>query len=331
MKILYALLASAAFAMSAAAQTDVAGTWQGELAPAPGSKLKIQFVISGAPGAYAAVVTSPDSGAIKDVKAASVTFADGKLAVAVPALSGGYAGTLRNGAIEGEWSQEGQKLPLNLRPYASPTLTKAEMDALRGEWVGKLTTSGIELPIVLRFSDAGDGTFKGMLDSPDQNARDIPLIELALDGGEFSAKVPLIRGEYKGKLQGEELAGVWTQIGSPMALTLKKGKYVAPSHDLDLPAAAREVLVGRWRGTLGPLEVIVRFETGEGGRIKGLFDVPAQNVKDFPITEATLSGAKLTFRITVIGAEFAGDVGGGKMTGEWKQLGMTNPLTLTRE
>jgi len=33
MKILYALLASAAFAMSAAAQTDVAGTWQGEPRP----------------------------------------------------------------------------------------------------------------------------------------------------------------------------------------------------------------------------------------------------------------------------------------------------------
>jgi len=36
------------------------------------------------------VVTSPDSGAIKNVKAASVTFADGKLAVvAVRQLSGG--------------------------------------------------------------------------------------------------------------------------------------------------------------------------------------------------------------------------------------------------
>ena len=332
MKFLCGLLLSAAFTISATGQTDLAGTWQGELEAAPGSKLKIQFVVTGKPGGgYGVVVTSPNSGAIKDVAAADVAFTDGKLIVDVPKLSGGYTGTLRNGVLEGEWTQEGQKLPLNLRPYQKPTLTKADMDALRGEWVGKLSVSGIELAMVLRFSNADDGTFRAVLDSPDQNARDIPLTDVVLENGELSAEVPMVRGEFVGKLAGDELVGQWSQVGRGTPLTLKKGKYVAATHDLDLSPAARAQVAGTWRGTLGPLDLVVRFEVADQGKFRGFLDVPAQNAKGVQITEASMTGAKLTFRIAAIGAEYTGDASGATITGEWKQVGMTNPRTLKRD
>jgi hypothetical protein len=332
MKILGALLLSAALTLSAAAQTDLAGVWQGDLKPAPGSSLKIQFVITAKPGGgYGAVLTSPDNGAIKDVAAANVNFVDGKLTVDVPKLSGGYAGTLRNGVFEGEWSQEGQKLPLNLRAYTKPTLSKADIDKLTGDWVGTMSSAGIEFTMVFRLSTAADGTFGGVLDIPNRRMG-LAVTDVVLDDGEFSAKAA-VPGEFKGRLSGDEIVGQWTQpnmAGASLPLTVKKGKYVAPTNDLDLPAAAREQLAGSWRGTLGPLELIVRFATDAQGKTHAFLDVPAQNAKDVPITQASLTGSKLTFRISLIGAEYAGDVAGNTITGAWTQVGMTNPLTLTR-
>jgi hypothetical protein len=333
MKLIGALLLSAAFVFTAHAQTDVAGVWQGDLEPAPGSKLKIRFAITAKPGGgYGAVLTSPDAGAIKDVAAGSVTFVDGKLTVDVPNLAGGYTGTLRNGVIQGEWSQEGQKLPLSLRPYAKPTLSKADIDQLTGEWVGTMNGGGAELTMVFRLGAAADGTFGGILDIPGRRMG-LAVTDVVLDNGEFAAKTA-VPGEFKGRLSGNEIAGQWTQPnmgGASLPLTVKKGKYVAPTYELDLPPAAREQLAGSWHGTLGPLELIVRFATDTQGKTHGFLDVPAQGVKDMPIGQASLTGSKLTFRIAVIGADYAGDLAGGKITGEWKQPGMPTPAPLALE
>jgi hypothetical protein len=335
MKLIGALLLSAAFVLPARAQTDVGGVWQGKLEPAPGSALTVQFAITAKPGGgYGAVLTSPDNGAIKDVAAANVTFVDGKLTVDVPRLSGGFSGTLRNGVIEGEWSQEGQKLPLSLRPYVKPTLTKADIERLTGEWVGTMNGGGAELTMVFRLATAADGTFGGVLDIPGRRMG-LAVTDVVLDNGEFAAKAA-VPGEFKGKLSGDEIVGQWTQpnmAGASLPLTVRKGKYVAPTYELDLPPAAREQLVGSWRGTLGPLELIVRFVTDAQGKTRGYLDVPAQGARDLPITAASLAGSKVSFRIAVIGADYAGDLAGGKITGEWKQPGMPNPapLALQRE
>jgi hypothetical protein len=330
MKIfLRTLLLSAVLAMSAAAQTNLAGTWQGRLEIAPGTTLAIQFVIAAAPdGGYTTIVTSPDSGAIKNVRAASVRFADNRLTVEVPALSGGYAGTLRNGVLEGEWSQEGTKLPLSLRPYETPTLTQAEINVLRGEWFGKVSTAGIEATIVLRFSTGTDGALRAVMDVPEQGVKDWAATDVALDTGHFSIKMPRASAEVTGLLKGEQIVGQWKQLGTAVPLTLKKGRYVAVVSYLDLPAAAREQLKGRWTGTLGPMALIVRFEADAQGRMLGFFDIPQQNILNTPITEAELVGTQLTFGIPALGAKYSGELAGSKLTGEWTQLGMPRPTPL---
>jgi hypothetical protein len=326
------LLAAAALAGPAAAQTNLAGTWQGRLEVAPGTALTIHFVIAAeAAGSYSAIVTSPDSGAIRNVRAASVTFTDGKLAVEVPALSGGYAGTLRDGVLVGEWSQEGAKLPLSLRPYETPTLTQADLDVLRGEWAGPLRAAGLEVTIALRFSIGDDGALRAVMDVPEQGARDLPATNVTLDDGHFSVAVPAARAEVTGVLEGDQIAGQWKQLGNVFPLTLKKG-YVAAASYLDLPAAVREQLEGRWGGTLNGLAVVVRFETDAQGRTLAFFDSTQQKILNIPIKQAELAGAKLTFSVAY-GAKFAGELAGNTVTGEWTQPGVPNPLplVLTRE
>jgi hypothetical protein len=327
------LLLWAALADPAAAQTSLAGTWQGRLAVAPGQTLTIHFVIAAKPGGgYSAVVTSPDSGAIRNVPATRVTFTDNLLTLDVPTLSGGYAGILRDGVLKGEWSQEGAKLPLSLRPYETPTLTQADIDVLRGEWFGKLNADGTELTIVLRFATGTDGALGAVLDVPEQGVKDWPGRNVALDDGHFSVELPRPRAKVTGTLKGDQIVGQWNQLGNSTPLTLKKGKYVAVANYLGLPAAAREQLKGRWSGMLNNLAVTVRFETDAQGRTLGFFDSTQQNLLNISITKAELAGTKLTF-VTHGGAQYTGELAGGKLTGEWMQRGLQKPLplALTRE
>jgi hypothetical protein len=328
--ILHALLLCAAVVLPAAAQTNIAGTWQGRLEVAPGTSLTIQFVITAEQGGgYSAVVTSPDSGAIKNVRAAGVTFADSRLTLDVPALSGGYAGTLRDGVLEGEWQQEGAKLPLSLRPYETPTLSQAEIDTLTGTWSGMYDANGLKVTIVLRFSVGDDGALRAVLDVPEQGVRDWATASLALDDGRFSVRVPAAATEITGMLEGERIIGNWIQLGNPVPLTLTKGEFAAAATYLDLPSAVRERLAGRWSSALGPFTVNVRFETDADGRMRGYFDIPQQNVVGALITTAALTGTKLEFAVPSFGGTYSGELAGNVATGEWSQTGLPNAVAMT--
>lgn len=329
---LFSILLLLGLAGTASAQTNLAGTWQGRLETEPGKGLMIQFVITAKDGAYSAIVTSPDSGAVKNVPAKSVTLAGDKLSIDVPTLSGGYAGTLRNGVLEGEWSQAGARFPLSLRPYQVHSPNKADITALRGDWVGQLAGPGGTVSIVLHFSAAADGTLKSTFDVPEQGAKDFEAKNAALEDGNFSLELPVAQARIAGTLKGDQITAQWNQLGNSLPLVLKKGKYVAAPAYLDLSPAARDQLKGSWTGTLNGLAVRVRFETDAQGRVQGFFDSLQQNLLNLPIKTASLTGSTLTFDLAVH-ARYTGELAGKQLTGEWSQAGLPKPLplVLTRE
>lgn len=327
------LLLSLALVATAYAQTNIAGTWQGKLEVAPGKTLAIHFVLTAKNGGgYTATVTSPDDGAIKNVPAKSVEFVDSKLKIDVPSLSGGYAGTLKAGSFEGEWTQEGSKLPLSLKPYKAPTMNKAQIDGLRGEWIGKLTGPGGTVTIVLRFAGGPNEMIKPSFDVPEQGVKDWEASNVVLDDGQFSVELPKAQAKVKGVLKGDQIVGEWNQLGVSVPLTLKKGKYVPVVGYFEMPNETWSQLKGRWTGTLNGLAVAARFENDTQGRKVGYFDSLQQNLLNIPITEATLTGTKLTFALG-FGGKYTGDLAPGKATGEWNQPGLPSalPLVLTRE
>ena len=291
--VLLCLVAGAALSAEPA---NLAGKWQGRLEAAPGKTLTVQFIFAAATGGgYTAIVTSPDSDAIKNVSAAKVTFADNRLAVDVPALSGGYSGTLRNGVFEGEWSQEGAKLPLSLKPFQAPALTRADIDALRGEWSGKLSVNGAVLTIVLRFTPGADGAMLAALDVPEQGVKDWVASNVTLDDGHFSVEIPKAMAKVSGTFKDNQVVGQWLQVGNSLPLTLKKGKYVAAPNYLDLPAAAAQQLKGRWSGTLNGLAVVVRFETDAQGRTRRILRQHAAAVVEHPDQPGAVHGHQAQF------------------------------------
>lgn len=333
-KLLLAFLFLAACMDAALAQTSPAGTWEGRLEVAPGQKLRIQFVIASEPGGkYSVVVTTPDNDVIRNTRADKVAFINDRLTFEVAKLAGGYSGTLKKGVFEGEWLQEGQKLPLSLKPFEKPTLTKEDIETLRGEWSGPLKAQGLSVTIVLRFTVGTDGTLRGVLDVPEQGAKELIGSDIRLDDGQFHFWQQNAQAAIDGSLKGDQIVGQWSQLGNATPLTLKKGTFAPVPKILDVPAAARPQLKGRWTGTLNGLAIAVRFEADAQGRLYGLFDSLQQKILNIPITEGSLAGTKLTFGISGFGAKYTADLGAGTLTGEWTQAGLPNalPLVLTRD
>ena len=156
--MLFVSAAAMAAAPAAPAAPDLVGVWQGKLALDPKNSLTIQFTFAkDAKGGYTAVLNSPDNGGIKNTPATGVTWDGSNVKLQVAALSGSYAGALKDGKINGQWTQPGGALPLVLTPYQKPVLSKAAIDTLTGTWFGPLKFPGGEMTFVVAFQDRRQG------------------------------------------------------------------------------------------------------------------------------------------------------------------------------
>lgn len=98
-----------------------------------------------------------------------------------------------------------------------------------GTWQGKL---GGALRLTLILSKASDGALSGHLVSVDQGGQKLPAQDITFKDQTLHLSVPMIKGEYVGKLNsaGDQLAGTWTQNGQAMPLDFKRGDQVPVVH-----------------------------------------------------------------------------------------------------
>lgn len=335
-RFLLALVLTAA-AGASIAQPDISGTWAGTLAAGPSTTLEVHFAVTRAPdGGYSAVLSSPTPNAIPSTPATNTRFADNQLVITVDGLSGRYEGTYENGRFSGNWYQQGAALPLDLAPYAERELSAEAQDALRGSWVGELDVpeANVTLAIVLRFETDAAGDFVGVLDSPDQGANNIPIETIEYDAGTVKLVIPQIFGEYTATLAGENMDGMFVQLGQNRPLDLKRGAYVARGQPM--PAEAIERLEGSWVGRVtnaagGALAIVFRFEaSADGGGLLAYLDSPEQGSRNIPMTEVMLDGARLSLVVPAAQASFTGTVSANEIAGTWAQGATTQPVTMTR-
>ena len=144
------------------AQQDISGIWQGKLNTGGDATLTVQFIMTReADGSWSAVINSPDMGGIKNIKANAAAFDGSNLKIDVAELSGAYAGVFKDGTFEGNWSQAGSSMALNLSPYEKPIMSQADIDVLLGEWVGKIQIPAGGLTLVFRFAQNDGGHLTG--------------------------------------------------------------------------------------------------------------------------------------------------------------------------
>jgi hypothetical protein len=358
--LLSLLLASAsAMAAAPAATQDLTGVWQGKLALDPKTTLTIQFTFArDAKGAYTAVLNSPDNGGIKNTPATGVTWDGSNVKLQVASLSGSYAGVLKDGKINGQWTQPGGALPLVLSPYQKPVMSKAAMDTLTGDWLGSLTVAATQINVVFQFKKNDKGEMVGTFSIPEQGLADSPVTDLEFDGSKLTLLVPRLQAGYSATLAGPlntnqsakpgaNTAGQFSgnfKIAGPgvppdgVPLAIKRGEYKAKVYQLKFTTEQFAALNGAWKGKIevptpqGPksLNLVFRFGTSDNGQYVGYIDSPDQAAKNIPISDASFVDGKLTLKVDAVKGEFNGALTGKTITGQWAQGPLNVPLVLTR-
>jgi hypothetical protein len=211
------------------------------------------------------------------------------------------------GVITGEWKQAGATFPLVLTPYKKPDIST--LKPLIGEWVGELVPpAGSKITAVFRFQMSKDGKFAGSADIPEQGQSGIPLSDVVLEGNEVSLKIAGGQANYNGKLTGNKIEGAVKQGGQEMKMDLIKGKYEFPGFALSPEDTKR--LVGIWLGKYAPggpdHTAVWTFEKRADGKIKGTAAAPQATTQVLPMTDLSLKGDQLSFKIPGAGAEFTG-------------------------
>jgi hypothetical protein len=332
-----ALAASLCLSVAGMAQTDLAGVWAGKLDVAPGNSIDVHFTLAqDASGAWTATLNSPDTGAIKDIAASSVTFDGTALNIDVAALSGSYKGTLNNGSFAGEWTQPGGTLPMNLAPYEPSTLSDEAIALLEGQWHGKMQAPGMQIALVFTFERNDAGELTGTMQQIEMSDAKVPLGDITLENNELFFRVPQARAEFRGAFADGGFTGSVKQGPQDMPLAIEKGEYVAAKITLALTDADYDKLAGEWTGTLSPpgaptsLTLIMSIKRNADGAIAVTMRSPQQGNVELKVTEAALVGSTYTAGTSVPAAKFSGELDGTTLTGTWTQGPNALPLVFTK-
>jgi uncharacterized protein len=99
--------------------------------------------------------------------------------------------------------------------------SKAQTKDIAGLWEGKLNL-GIELRLVFHFTKNADGLYKATMDSPDQNAKDIPCNKVTFSGDSVITEISIAQAVYKAVLINDSiLSGKFEQAGKSLPLIVK--------------------------------------------------------------------------------------------------------------
>jgi uncharacterized protein len=114
------LISKSTFAQSQSPLKVVPGTWMGRLT-ADGMDLRVVFNVKlTGKDSLSATLDSPDQGAA-GIPAGKVTLDMQKFTLMAPSINGEYNGVVKgDSTIEGNWSQNGGTLPLNLKKQKGP-------------------------------------------------------------------------------------------------------------------------------------------------------------------------------------------------------------------
>jgi pimeloyl-ACP methyl ester carboxylesterase len=213
---------------STAYSQDIIGDWNGKLS-VNGAELRLVLhVTNNSDGTLKATLDSVDQGA-NGIPVSLATLKDSTLNLKVDAINGSYQGKVNATAseISGTWTQ-GTALPLTfhrggiaVKAHPKPALP-SDID---GDWLGTLDTGMGTLRVVLHIVNTNEG-LTATMDSPDQNAKGIPVNSITRNSSSLQFDVKAVGGSYQGIIAADlgSFSGTWTQLGKSWPLVMKKVK-----------------------------------------------------------------------------------------------------------
>lgn len=107
-----------------------------------------------------------------------------------------------------------------------------------GTWHGNLSVRGIDLAVVLHFTESGDSLPVCTMDSPDQGAKDIPALVNFLSEDSVKISVPKLMLSYAGHYSADSIAGIFQQGLVRMPLIMRPGDAVVNRPQTPVPPFA---------------------------------------------------------------------------------------------
>ncbi len=265
------LCAVGAVGLGALSAQDTAGDWNGAL-KVNGAELRLLLHIArGEKATLKATLDSVDQGA-NGIPVTSITLTDSKLKLAADSINGSYEGTVNADAtnIAGTWSQGGNSLPLEFHRGGIKTEHKAAKPSdIDGTWLGTLDLGAVKLRLVFHIVNTEDG-LTATADSPDQNAKGLPVSQVTRDGSSLKLEMKALNAEFTGKISDDRktISGTFTQNGNSTPLVLAplkedaKLERVRPQNPVK-PYPYREEEVG-YENTVQNVHLAATFTIPQG-------------------------------------------------------------------
>ncbi len=199
----------------------------------------------------------------------------------------------------------------------APALHASVPPNIDGIWEGAIEAGQDKTPLTIHISSKNPGGISVVMDAPNSNAWAIPAIIARLDGTRLTFGIDANR-RFEGNLDlaGKKITGKWIQNGSwPNKLT-----YRGPE-----PQSTASALDGDWIGLLrNPLYRTLRIALhikANSDKAQAWFYSLDQDGIPYSCAGTKLSGAKFTFQLPSLHANYEGNVskGGEVIVGTWNQ------------
>jgi pimeloyl-ACP methyl ester carboxylesterase len=92
---------------------------------------------------------------------------------------------------------------------------------ITGQWNGALKVQGTQLRIIFHISKTDSG-YIATMDSPDQNAKGIPVTSTTFENSKLKLEITNLRFEYDGEFEGNAIKGTLKQNGQEFPLNLSR-------------------------------------------------------------------------------------------------------------
>lgn len=214
------------------AQRNIAGVWGGKLNLGSASLSIVFHFEKQSDGSYSGTADSPDQGA-SGIPCDNVTIKGDSVMVKINKINCGLKALLTSdSAMNGNWEQNGMKIPLILKKgNAVSTIHHLRKSVstknINGIWEGKLNIGAISLRVVFHIEKQSDTLYKGTMDSPDQGVTGVQCEAVSINGDSVIVQVK-VTSMLEGLLVNDStISGNWEQGGRSLPLIVKKVKAVS--------------------------------------------------------------------------------------------------------
>lgn len=219
------------FLVAAGSESTAAGHWEGSL-KLPTTDLQIRLDFESTEHGISGSIDIPAQGML-GYKLVDIEVTSDEIAFALPEIPGDprFEGSFSEDkkTITGHLSQSGQIFPFDAS-RVEKTVIKGQTpsrgipgDGLAGWWQGSLHVNAFEMRLLLKIEFSDDG-LTGTFSSLDQNAHNIPVSNLGLDGKAVQFEIESASARYAGQLveDGSEVVGTWSQGSNHLPLTFRR-------------------------------------------------------------------------------------------------------------